>query len=356
MGQRPFGADYTAKTLSDSLDEVATILCLYDGDTLIGLLRSIRGDRALGRTPDYPKVFRLDAFDGVPPAEVTFTSQLIIAPEWRSTRALGRLLEAVYAQGRQQRVWLDLVFCEASLVSLYEVMGYRRYLPNTVEVASGIRVPLALVADDVPYLKSTRSPLARMAKDFPTDPQHGRWFAERFSAYAQPSCARLMGVENFLGYITERVHAHADAMPLLAGLDARERGEVLRAGTLIRAQRGDKVLRAGDAETEMYMLLSGAVEVRTASAKGAIQVVDTLGKGQVFGEMSFLSGRKRSADIVAISAVEVLALRRDMLEKLMSSAPAAASRLLLNLSMYLCERLHHTTRALVDFEREGRPA
>ena len=98
----------------------------------------------------------------------------------------------------------------------------------------------------------------------------------------------------------------------------------------------------------MFMLLSGAAEVRAATPRGIDHVLETLGKGQVFGEMSFLSGRPRTADVVALTNVEVLSLNCKFLERLTESMPAAASRLLLNLSIYLVERLQNTTRALAD--------
>lgn len=160
-----------------------------------------------------------------------------------------------------------------------------------------------------------------------------------------------MGTEEFLRHVTERLHAHEEV--LLQGLSADNAKKVLSPGTIIRARSGDKILRAGDAESDMYLVLAGAVEVRAGGAGSPPRVLETLGRGQIFGEMSFLTRRRCTADVVAISDVELLALKREFLERLMASAPWIASRMLLNLSVYMCERLHTTTLSLVAVERDG---
>ena len=87
-----------------------------------------------------------------------------------------------------------------------------------------------------------------------------------------------------------------------------------------------------------------------ASGKGhdpRAVVLQTLGKGHIFGEMALLSPHRRTADVVALNDVELLMLSKDFFEKLMATAPVAAGRMLWNLAVTLCDRLHVTTESLV---------
>ncbi len=339
MKKHPDYADNTSKMLTDPLDRVATVLYLADGNELVAAVRNIWAPRA----PEARQVqfYELDKLPEVPREAISFTSRLIVAPQYRGTKALGVLLAAVYGEARAKGIWLDFINCAPPLVSLYEVMGYRRFMANVLDTDVGLSVPMVLVGDDVEYLTRVHSPLARMAAPFKNDPAHGAWFAKRFAEHAQPSCARVMGTDEFLRYLTERVHV--DDYPLLRGLAEPEVKEVLHSGTVVRVQKGNLVIRAGDPGNDMYMVMSGVLEVR---ARG--HVIETLGKGQMFGEMSFLSRRPRTADVAAVTDAEVLLLTREFLERLTRGAPAVASRLLMNLSMYLVDRLQNTTRSLVD--------
>ena len=344
MQKRPDAADHANKMITDHLDAVATVLYLSDGTEVVAALRQIWA-------PDAPeshqvRFYELDKILEVPRAAMSFTSRLIIAPQYRGTKALGVLLAAIYQEGRSKGVWLDFINCAPPLVSLYEVMGYRRFMANVLDTDVGLSVPMALVADDVEYLTRVHSPFARMAAAFPNDPTHGAWFAKRFADYAQPSCARVMGTDEFVRYLTQRVHV--DDYPLLRGLADAEVKEVLHSGTIVRAQKGNLVVRTGDPGHDMYMVMSGALEVRGRSKSGGAHVLETLGKGQIFGEMSFLNGRPRTADVAAMTDAEVLLITREFLERLTRGAPAVAARLLMNLSMYLVDRLQNTTQGLVS--------
>jgi hypothetical protein len=344
MGKQPGVADHKRKLLTDGHDRNATILYVTDGNQIVGTMRMIF---AADEIPEgYKSRYDLDtAFAGIPREQIVFTGYLIVALEWRQTRSLWYIFERAYRDARARGVWLDLIHCTPSLVALYETMGFRRFRQNFIDPDYGMRIPLALVADDMAHLGHIRSPLARLAEDFKNDPEHGRWFTETFSAYAQPSCARIMGTEDFLAYVAE--HIYMDDHPLLRGLAKDEANRVVKSGTILRVRRGEVILRAGDAGSEMFMLLAGAAEVRGRAKGGGTVVLQTLGKGQIFGEMALLSRQPRTADVIAIDDVELLMLNRQYFEQLMGSMPAAAARVLWNLSIMLCERLNATTGSLL---------
>lgn len=158
----------------DDMDEVASTLYVASGSELVGAVRSVRSSDAPGS--HYEREYHLDELPELDPAEVSFTSRLTVAPEWRKSRAFGLLMNAVFTHLRSLGVWLDFIVCRPHLVSLYEAMGYRRCTNDLIEYegGAGLYVPMALVADDIPYLVRVRSPFARLAHQPLSDPNHAR--------------------------------------------------------------------------------------------------------------------------------------------------------------------------------------
>ena len=57
------------------------------------------------------------------------------------------------------------------------------------------------------------------------------------------------------------------------------------------------------------------IETGTADVIKAGEIIASLGPGDVFGEMAILSGRKRTADVVATSPMSLITLRKWDLER-----------------------------------------
>lgn len=60
-----------------------------------------------------------------------------------------------------------------------------------------------------------------------------------------------------------------------------------------------------------YIVKSGKVEIR-----GAGQTIETIGVGEIFGEMALIDGDTHSASAVAVGPVELLAIDRDLFDAL----------------------------------------
>jgi CRP-like cAMP-binding protein len=104
---------------------------------------------------------------------------------------------------------------------------------------------------------------------------------------------------------------------------------------LIGCATGDRVVTAGGPAHNLFVVLKGTLEVRHHG-----QLVNTLGPGDVFGEMAFLLDRPRQYDVYAATPdVQILTLSDGELRRLIAEEHALASKLLLNLSRILCERL-----------------
>ncbi|HEY9344569.1 MAG TPA: Crp/Fnr family transcriptional regulator [Inquilinus sp.] len=98
---------------------------------------------------------------------------------------------------------------------------------------------------------------------------------------------------------------------------------------------GDTIFLRGDESTSLMIVASGRVALRLTSPQGREILLAILEPGEIFGEMSLLDGRGRSADAVAFGPCRLLSLdRRDMLPVLQDS-PEACIRLLELLSTRL---------------------
>ncbi len=84
------------------------------------------------------------------------------------------------------------------------------------------------------------------------------------------------------------------------------------------------------------------------SVNGEPRDLLTLREGQIFGELGFLAGFPRTADVAALFASEIFALSRDAFLRLAETAPAAAFTIVLNIAMALCQRLATSTDVHTD--------
>ncbi len=114
----------------------------------------------------------------------------------------------------------------------------------------------------------------------------------------------------------------------------------------MRGKPGDAIVRAGDVANEMFVVLAGTVEVR-GDADGVEHTIASFGRGEVFGEIGFLGGAQRIATVVAASDLEVLVLTQGFCRKAMYTMPEVTVKVLLNLSLILCERLRTSTENLL---------
>jgi len=105
---------------------------------------------------------------------------------------------------------------------------------------------------------------------------------------------------------------HSDQLrgiDFFAGFTDAEAERVLEAGTLLQYSAGEPIIREGDLDTSFYLIVVGSATV----AKGGTRI-ETLGRGDCFGEMGFLSEARRSASITADRDVVVLRVTKSQLD------------------------------------------
>ncbi len=109
----------------------------------------------------------------------------------------------------------------------------------------------------------------------------------------------------------------------------------------LRYSVGDKVVRQGERGDTMYTVVSGIVGVQVNGID-----VASLGPGEHFGELALVDELPRSADIVALEPVHLLAIERTALRDFCLVEPGLGNQILWKLTSTLGDRLRATNRML----------
>jgi CRP-like cAMP-binding protein len=106
-------------------------------------------------------------------------------------------------------------------------------------------------------------------------------------------------------------------VPIFAGLDEAELGQISKAFETRRARVGARIIRQGEPGDTYYLIRSGVVEVLKRDGNQPETVVARLGEGDGFGELALLYDQPRSASVRALTLVELLTLRRADFDRLL---------------------------------------
>ena len=115
----------------------------------------------------------------------------------------------------------------------------------------------------------------------------------------------------------------------------------LLAGTLYRIHvaQGDVIFSCGDDARELYIVLSGEVELCGQTKGGKQHRIATMSSGHSFGEICVLDVQRRATTARALAASRLLVLSSKDLDALYRHDLKAYTMFMLNLCRELCRRL-----------------
>ncbi len=102
------------------------------------------------------------------------------------------------------------------------------------------------------------------------------------------------------------------------------------------------IILAEEEGNTLFIIKKGQVKVSIVSEEGREVILSLLGAGAVFGELSLLDGKPRSANVVATEDTELMTLRRPDFIQLICKTPQIATALLAELA----SRLRKTDRQI----------
>lgn len=117
-----------------------------------------------------------------------------------------------------------------------------------------------------------------------------------------------------------------------------------------RAEPGGLIVREGDSSNEMFIVISGELEVVKQALDGSSVRVAMLGPGDWFGEMAILNVHPRSASVRALAPSLLLSMDAEQVERLLYRRDVKDYALvLMNISRELGRRLRVADGILAQF-------
>lgn len=114
----------------------------------------------------------------------------------------------------------------------------------------------------------------------------------------------------------------AESAGILDRFSALDRSELEKAFVKKALDPGETLCRQGEQGKEMYIVLSGELEVRREKRKeNEYDVVARLGVGEIAGETGLIGKFERNATLVAKEKSEILMVDRSRLDSLKKSRP-----------------------------------
>jgi methyl-accepting chemotaxis protein len=110
--------------------------------------------------------------------------------------------------------------------------------------------------------------------------------------------------------------------------------QISEIGIMVNKNNGDIIFTEGEPGHEMYVILSGKVEI-SLQLEGKSIMLAQLEEGNFFGEMSLLEGMPRSGTAKAVANTQLVLLRQESFRQLMMSDSELAWRVMNGLSTRL---------------------
>lgn len=135
---------------------------------------------------------------------------------------------------------------------------------------------------------------------------------------------------------------------LFKDLTASEAKELNETAKHLSFKKGELIYEHGTPGNSLLLIARGQIKL-TLPVKGGQHVhLLTLGKGQFFGEMSFLDGHAHSADAYAIEDTELLNIDRESLAHAIGQDQRMMLIIFKKISLAIAERLRHSNAELHD--------
>ncbi|HEV7390573.1 MAG TPA: cyclic nucleotide-binding domain-containing protein [Burkholderiales bacterium] len=342
MGLQPPGADHQRRQLEDEYDAYGLSYALVEDGAIVGSLRCLFIDQVPDPSALIAKFHMEPALAAFGPSAIVTTSRFMLDPHLRHGTAILQLIQAAYDDAHHRGIRLNYGDCSPHMLEFYEHMGYRRFTRAYNDTFFGFKLPILMLIGDKELFDRVRSPLGRLAAAYRDDVEARDWFACTYPEHLGVETASLLSEGSFFDLLAERVSSDPlHAVALLHDLSREEADRFLAHATLIKAQPGDLIVRQGDRDDTVYILLSGLAEVVLDGDEN--RPLRALAAGDIFGEIGFLTSMRRTASVVARAPSEILVLSAAFLKRFLKQEPVIAARLLYNLSTILARRLATAT-------------
>jgi len=135
-----------------------------------------------------------------------------------------------------------------------------------------------------------------------------------------------------------------DQMEILRDFNPQEIQALERKLTRKTFNKGEIIVKEGDTDRNLFFLVKGLVSVRIHLPESdRYKRLITYSAGVTFGEMAFLDGGPRSADVWSDEDSETYVLSPDVFDVLQAESPQIAIKLIRNIALEMSDRLRIRT-------------
>jgi hypothetical protein len=317
MGRYAGVADRVDRRLADPEDEWSWISYALDGDKVVGTLRMTWG--GAGFSDRQVAQYGLQPFlDELPREELAVGERTMVSPTWRGEDLLAHLCSVIEPLLTTHAVKVVFGACEPHLLSCYCRFQRPCGSRNINSAEAGYLIPLV-----------SFRPNAQALTGLGAGPGLPRCVEEVVTGGGTVRSALVCDPAEYRGEVQAALAAVA--APIFEGFTGEEIERCTKRSNIISCADGDRVLKKGGVARNVFVVLSGALEVGDHGHPVAVLL-----PGDVFGETAYLLESTRTFDVDVLSDdTRLLALSERSLRTL---DPAVAAKLLGNISKVLCRR------------------
>jgi len=125
---------------------------------------------------------------------------------------------------------------------------------------------------------------------------------------------------------------HLGKVPLFSSCTQSELRRIAQLGTPVEAEEGAVLTQQGKPGREFFLVLDGVASCRVASKE-----VKRFRAGGYFGELALLHGGVRTADVVAVTPMDLVVFDAREFRTLLTTTPSIAVKMLANLAERLTD-------------------
>lgn len=133
----------------------------------------------------------------------------------------------------------------------------------------------------------------------------------------------------------------ARLLPLFKDLDEEVFGNLSRGAIYKNYVKGDVVCNKGDASNGLFVLIRGELQLYESGREGQEVGLNMIKGPSVFGELGVIDDLPRSADVVALSNVDLALVPKSLLMRTLTENPSGAKAMFTHLTAMIRRLTHH---------------
>jgi cAMP-dependent protein kinase regulator len=148
------------------------------------------------------------------------------------------------------------------------------------------------------------------------DPNHDKALAQMASLHSNKTVTELKLEPVELG----EVAPESSIIPLFSDLTQEEFNDFTKRMVFHTVPEGQVIVKEGDVGASVFVVTRGTVQVVTTMEGKAVELA-VLQPSDFFGEIAFLTGKPRTATVIAAEECDILEVPEDQLKDLIGSKP-----------------------------------